>query len=259
MKALIAIMVVLILGLAGLGGYYVWNKQQDAQAAGASQSGDSAASAAAQGGVQIGSKKLPKNDYDVQDLLDAAYRRNQDTVAWLVVPNTDINDSVLQAGDNRYYERRDEGRNASTFGCYFADYECPIGARDVFAQNTVIYGHSNIQSDDNPDAQRFSQLFRFTNPDFAKKTPYLYLTTEEAKLTWQIFAVFYTTTDFDYIRVHLEPPALLELANEAKTLSIYDYGVTLTQEDKLLTLSTCSTKYGTDGNQRFVVMARLLQ
>ena len=258
MKAVIAILIVLVLGLAGLGGYYYYTTQVAAQPVEAAQNSAASGDAASQGGVAMGTKKLPKNEYDVQDMLQAAYERNEDTVAWLIVPNTDINDSVLQANDNRYYERRDEGRRESTFGCYFADYECPVGGRDTLAANTVIYGHSNVQSDDNPDAQRFSQLFRFVQPEFAEKTPYIYLTTQEERQVWQIFAVFYTTTDFDYIRVHLGPGEMLKLGQEAQARSIYDYGVTLTEEDKLLTLSTCSTKFGTDGNQRFVVMARLL-
>lgn len=255
MKGVIAALIVLVLGIAGFGGYYYYTTQV---AAPADASAQESTDAAPQDGVQMGTKKVPKNEYDVQDMLQAAFERNEDTVGWLIVPNTDINDSVLQANDNRYYERRDEGRRESTFGCYFADYECPVGGRDVLAANTVIYGHSNIESNDSPDAQRFSQLFRFLQPEFAEKTPYVFLTTPDERLAWQIFAVFYTTTDFDYIRVHLSPAEALKLGQEAQALSVYDYGVTLTAEDKLLTLSTCSTKFGTDGNQRFVVMARLL-
>ena len=41
--------------------------------------------------------------------------------------------------------------------------------------------------------------------------------------------------------------------------SLYDYGITVGPGDKILTLSTCTVKYGAqDNDHRFVVMARLL-
>ena len=77
-------------------------------------------------------------------------------------------------------------------------------------------------------------------------------------MTWQIFAVFYTDISFDYIQVHISEEEMLAIANRAKELSIYDYGIEITPEDKLLTLSTCSERDGKDGTHRFVVMAKLL-
>lgn len=250
MKAVIALLVAALLGLAGFAGYYYYTNTQAAAPA------NTPSQSAPPGTVTAGDKVKPKVQADVVDNLDAAMRMNDDTVAWLAVPGTDINDSVLQAIDNWYYLRRNEKKEDNTYGCYFADYECQIGAREVFAGNTVIYGHSDLK--DNKDGPKFSELFRFTELDFAQKTPYIYLTTTEGKTTWQIFSAFYTDTSFDYIGVHLEPKELTAMAAKAAGLSLYDYGVKVTGEDKLLTLSTCSVKDGTDGTHRFVLMARLM-
>ena len=50
-----------------------------------------------------------------------------------------------------------------------------------------------------------------------------------------------------------------QLAKAAQEKSLYDYGITVGPGDKILTLSTCTVKYGAqDNDHRFVVMARLL-
>lgn len=257
MKALIAIALTLLLVLLGAGGYvayYMYNEQQT-QAAQTAEQG-------AQQGPSVSKRRAltrmrtPKNDADVLDILAYALSKSEDAVAWLQVPGTDINNVVMQGDDNYYYERKDEDGQDDIYGCYFLDYECGMGEREHFSQNTVIYGHSDLT--DNADGPRFSQLFRFAKLDFAQETPYLYLSTQHERFVFEIFSVFYTDTDFDYIRVRMSDEQKLDLARQAQALSLYDYEVDLTSTDQLLTLSTCSVKYGKQGDKRFVVMGRLL-
>lgn len=192
---------------------------------------------------------------DVLDALDYETTQNQDTVGWLTVPNTRINNSVLQAHDNIAYLRTNERKEPSVYGCYFADAECNIGSREILSPNTVIYGHSDLQ--DNPDGPRFSQLFKFTDPEFAKTTPVIQFSTLEGFMDWQVFAVFYTDVNFDYISASPEG-GVNALADAAKKKSIYNYGVSVGPQDHILTLSTCSVRDGNDGTHRLVVMAKLL-
>ena len=49
------------------------------------------------------------------------------------------------------------------------------------------------------------------------------------------------------------------IITEARDRSEYDYDVTVSGTDKILTLSTCSYKYGRRKDVRFVVMAKLLE
>lgn len=205
--------------------------------------------------VQLNVPRTIDTQADVLDALDYETTQNQDTVAWLRVPNTRINNSVLQAHDNLAYLRTNERKEASVYGCFFADAECNVSSRELLSHNTVVYGHSDLQ--DNPDGPRFSQLFKFTDPEFAKTTPVIEFSTLENFMDWQVFAVFYTTIDFDYISA--EPEGGVDrLAAEAKKKSLYDYGVTVGPEDHILTLSTCSVRDGNDGTHRLVVMAKLL-
>ncbi len=205
----------------------------------------------------VGVMKPLKTPADVLDAIGYEITQNSDTVGWLYIPDTTINNSVVQSHNNTVYLRQTERKQPDIYGCYYADYTCNFGPREKLSANTVVYGHSDLK--DNPDGLRFSQLFKFTDADFAKKHPVIYFSTPEEYMEWQIFAVYYTDTGLDYISTDLDGPSRAALAQQAKDRSIYQYDVAVGESDQFLTLSTCSIKYGAqEKDQRFVIMAKLL-
>ena len=214
-----------------------------------------------------------------QPQIKEAREKNEDIVGWLKIDDLEIDGAVVQAENNKRYERQNQWKQYSWTGSYFADYECNLTGREQLSKNTVIYGH-NVHFDDNKDGERFSQLFHFTDIDFAKEHPYLYFSTydpaasqdgktlSENDMVWQIFSVFYTTTDFNYIQItkdfqnpdsgEITDAQLMNIITEVQKRSEYVYDVPVTAKDKILTLSTCSYRYGKRDDVRFVVMAKLL-
>lgn len=192
--------------------------------------------------------------------LDLAKESNADTVAWLKIPNTDIDHPVMQTADNETYLRHNEKKEYDVWGCYFADYYANLTDAAALCQNTVIYGHS--QSSENPRGKRFTQLFHYLEPDFLKENPNIYLTVGDQELTFQIFAVFFTHTDFYYIDPKPSDQGFDRFLSEVndKNEFVFD-GVTVTEQDKLLTLSCCAFRYDTakTGDHRLVVMAKLVE
>ena len=205
---------------------------------------------------EINVRKEVESDADLQESLDAATSANHDTVGWLKINGTEINNSVVQAHDNTYYLRRNERKQESTYGCYYVDFECSVGAREEMSPNTIIYGHSDLT--DNPDGPKFSQLFKFTDTVFAESNPVIQFSTLEDFMYWEIFSVMYTDLEFNFI----DPTpngGIKKFAQTAMDKSLYDYGVTVEDDDKVLVLSTCTIKFGEDDrNHRFVIMAKLL-
>lgn len=249
---LIALLILTAVGVLGYVGYQLWQQQSLGAAAPVQGAGSSSGESSSQEEVN----RTPNTHADIMDALQEEQEQNPDTVGWIMVPDTNINNSVVQSFNNLYYLRQTERLEPDLYGCYFVDFECSVGAREELSDNVVVYGHSDLQ--DNPEGPRFSQLFHFVDPDFARSHPVLYFSTPEDYMVWEIFAVFYTDVTMDYISADYEPEAKLALVQEAKALSLYDYGVEVTGEDHILTLSTCSVKYGNDGTHRFVVMAKLL-
>lgn len=254
MKKIIAVLAVLIglLLVAGFGFVLLFMEEpEDTMLV------DNPNSQSQDGQPQLDVPKEVVTQADELEALDVYTQQNQDTVGWLRVPGTTINNSVLQSHDNMTYLRTNEAREYDIYGCYFADWECSVGERENFSPNTVIYGHSDLK--DNPEGPRFSQLFRFTDPDFARETPVIsFSTLDGGFMEWEVFAVFYTEKTFAYIDASPEG-GVDQLAKAAQEKSLYDYGITVGPGDKILTLSTCTVKYGAqDNDHRFVVMARLL-
>ena len=191
--------------------------------------------------------------------IDEGLERNADTKGWLYIPNTEIDDAVVQGKDNDYYLRIDEDKNYSVFGCYYLDFNCRIGSRNDISLNTIIYGHSDLK--DNKDGRKFSQLFKFDEIDFLRNNPYIYFSTEEEDMVWQVFAVFYTNwKDFNYILANPTDDVFNSIVKDAKARSQYIIDIPVSEKDNILTLSTCSAYYNKQNpdDYRFVVMAKLM-
>ena len=221
-----------------------------------------------------------------------AYSTNNDVVGWLYVPGLeDVDAGVCFSYDSSYpYDKRDvTGKKVSQSywidGAYYTHYRGLFGeTAEKLSSNTVIFGHSDLgkenlnYTNDDPNGPLFSQLFNFKNPDFAEKTPYIYLTLPGEETVWEVFSVFYNdanatkSTFAPYYKKgnpgdlwYIEPSPGKEeykaMLDMIQARSLYDYDVEVTSEDKILTLSTCTVAYGLSAraDYRFVIVAKLVK
>ena len=205
----------------------------------------------------------------------ALQQKNKDTIGWIYIDGTTVNDVVVKVNyndDNKYYLRRNANGENDNDGCYYADWRCKTGNRNSISKNTVVYGHNLGRSASGliPDYQnhangpKFAQLLKYQNEEFAKTHPYIYYSTIEEDMVWQVFAVFYTDIKFDYIEPNPADATFNSLLKKAQDLSFYNYDVEVSSNDKILTLSTCTYRMADDtklhypNDYRYVVMAKLL-
>ena len=216
------------------------------------------------GNVSDAQKELKDLQKSMLEKMLSLQQENSDTMGWLYIDGTTVDDAVVKVSyndNNQYYLRRNAKGESDFYGCYFADHRCYAGDRNSLSKNTVIFGHS--MSEDVAGV-KFSQLKKYLKEDFAEEHPYIYFSTIEDDMVWQIFAVFYTNITFDYIQPNPTSASFQSLLDTAKSLSFYDYGIEVTPNDKVLTLSTCTykladgTKLSYPNNYRFVVMAKLI-
>ena len=189
-----------------------------------------------------------------------AHTENSDTVGWLAVPDTSLDDVVVwYPGDrNEFYLRRDFNKRWSWDGSYFADYRAHFnGGRAGLSQNIVIYGHS---MEDDPNKPLFSQLKKFLSVDFAQMHPYIYFSTPDEDMAWEIFAVFYGTNRLPYNTPNPSAEEFSNIITEVRARSIYNYSTKVTAEDTVITLSTCCYNFTPvyPNDYRYVIMARLV-
>ncbi|GEM_PF-491637 len=210
--------------------------------------------------------------------IAAAFNINDDVVGWLYVPGlSDVNSVVCQDVNSYSYNYRNaSGKYVySTYwidGAYYSSkYNTFTGGAAGLSKNTIIFGHSDLGSTnleyaaDDASGPRFSQLFYFTDEDFAKKTPYIFFSTADEDMVWEVFAVFYNDKTIDgdatwYINPDPDDSDYDFLLTTAKSRSLYTYNVSVSKTDKILTLSTCTVGWGLGSreNYRFVVMAKLV-
>lgn len=199
--------------------------------------------------------KLKDNDVKVPDILDdyaGLYAENNETIGWLKVDGTEIDNVVMYAPDeiDKYLHRDFYGKD-SYRGCLFVDEFCDILKSD----NLIVYGH-NMK-----DGTMFGTLDRYASESFYKEHKYIQFDTIYEKHTYEVVAAIKTSIpakDEDCFRYYEytgsdDEEMFIEYMQFIDENKLYDTGVELELGDKLLTLSTCAY-HTTDG--RFVVVAR---
>lgn len=189
-------------------------------------------------------KNYPILNVDFQDLVS----KNEDTVGWIKVNNTNINYSVVQTTDNDFYLTHNFYKKTNSAGWIFADYRNDLDELDI---NTVIYGHNR------KDESMFSTLKLTQNEMWHKneENKYIFFNTLNKKMTWEVFSIYTvkaetycTTIDFEDSNEHQK------FLNTIRTRSINDFDIEVSQDDKILTLYTCAD----NNNERIVMHAKLV-
>ena len=127
------------------------------------------------------------------------------------------------------------------------------------SQNTVIYGHNwnNCFVPFKKTGSQFESLMAYTYEDFVSENQYIYLTTNSGVHTFRVFAVCFTKDLTFYINCNNIDVS--SVASKAMGMSLFDFGVSVSDSDKLITLSTCTRYYkGLGANQRFIIMGKLV-
>ncbi|MEW9050042.1 MAG: class B sortase [Neobacillus sp.] len=171
---------------------------------------------------------------------------NQDTVGWLRVANTVIDYPVVQASDNQYYLYYTFDRKQNMGGSIFMDFRNSAKSLD---QNTIIYGHQM------KNGTMFSNLNKYRDKQFLKENRIIYFDSLYEEMRWEIFAVYVTDTDFNYIEPNFSDEKFNEFLQTVNEKSLFPMEMEITRKDKILTLSTCD--FRVDDN-RLVVHAKLI-
>jgi sortase B len=183
-------------------------------------------------------------------LLDEmrARHNNNDIVAYIVIPGTNVGNVVEQGHDNEYYLYRNASRNLNQNGALFMDFQNTPDFRDP---NTVIYGH-NMRN-----GSMFADLRHYMHRWFFDRHPNIIIITDHNIFIYEVFSTFSAHVDFHYIQVHFRNRGEFnDLVQEIIRRRAFNTGINPTGYDHILTLSTCTNVHE---DTRFVVVGRLAQ
>ncbi|MFX0562724.1 MULTISPECIES: class B sortase [Bacillus] len=180
--------------------------------------------------------------------FDELRKVNNDIVGWINMKDTMIQYPIVQSRDNAFYLTRNYLKNDTRAGSIFMDYR-----NDVLHEspNTVVYGHRMR------DGSMFAGLTNYLKKDFFHEHRTFQYDTLYQSYEAEIFAVYETTVDFDYIQTDFQD--LGEYAHYLQAVrkkSIYQTKTDVSTDDLILTLSTCDHVLAPK-NGRLVVQAKL--
>lgn len=159
---------------------------------------------------------------------------NDDTVAFLKVNGTEVEYPVVQGTNNDFYLTHSFDKTYNAAGWIFADYKNKFDGTD---KNIIVYGHNRR------DGSMFFTLKNILNEEWYKTEENLKVQfiTENEEAIYQVFSVYQTEAEEYYIKTNFKDNT--EYAKFLETIekrSINDFGIDLTAEDTILTLSTCA-------------------
>lgn len=174
-------------------------------------------------------------------------QENPETIGWLKVNNTNIDYPVVQGVDNEYYLKHNYYLEEDNSGWVFMDYR---NNTEYLSDNIIIYAHnryhSGVMFGTLQNTLRYSW---YTNPE----NQIISFRTLYEDLNYQIFSIYKISVTTDYMRVlFADDTDKLNFYTMLKDRSIYDFGIELSGNDKIITLSTCA-----DENNRYVLHAVL--
>ncbi len=189
------------------------------------------------------------------------YDKNNDFVGWIKIDDTSIDYPVVQCEDNDYYLTHNFDNEAEARGTIFMAYDCD---KNLKSKNTVIHGHNWL------DSTVFSELEEYADFEYYKAHPVVEYNTRTEMHKWKIISVFITSATesedndyvFNYVYPNMGGDNFSAYSSELKKRTLFDTGVEYNENDKFLTLSTCTRSVDKDNQRadcRIVIVSRMVR
>ena len=194
--------------------------------------------------------ELVEDDPELEELrkIDLAALRevNPDVVGWIRIPGTKIDYPLMQGQDNEFYLKHTWLKEKNSVGSVFLEWR---NNPDLTDYNTIVYGH-NMN-----DGSMFADMTKFYDNAFRKEHPYIYIVSDAGIWRYEIFAYYKAWVDdptygLSFHQIETKAKFLLHSTEE----SVYDTQIIPMENDRILTLSTCTAS---SQHARWVLQARL--
>lgn len=198
-------------------------------------------------------EEIPQEVIKSKYTFDKSFKKllsiNKETVAYLTVKNTKIAYPVVQHSDNSYYLGRDFYKKKTVMGWVYMDYR---NNPKEFDDNTIIYGH-NMKN-----GTMFGSLKKVLESSWRKNEENMTISLDlpTGSYKFKIFSIYKVDYTTDYLVTKFHSKSSKEdFINMITKRSIFNSGIKVLNDDKILTLSTCTGS----NNRRLVVHAVLLK
>ncbi len=174
---------------------------------------------------------------------------NPDIIGWIqseTIP--EINYPVVHGPDNDYYLHRTFMGESNSAGSIFIEAQNKTDFSDV---NTFVYGH-NMKNN-----SMFGTLRNYKEESFYHGNEYFWIYTPQGNYRYKIFSCYEPHADSSETYTWWSDPCdeFTDYLNRVKSYSKYDTGVVVKPTDRIVTLSTCTSRGST---YRFVAHGKMV-
>lgn len=173
---------------------------------------------------------------------------NRDFIGWLYLPDTTIQYPIVSSEDDEHYLAYTFDGTKNSCGSIFMDKS---NKTDFTSDNTVLHGH-NMKN-----GTMFGSLRKFEKKEYWEEHPYIWIIRENIAMKYEIFAVCITEAASDVYTLEFDEEKNFQdyIADRINDDAVFATGVNVTTNDRILTLSTCTSDTETG---RRVVQAKLV-
>lgn len=172
---------------------------------------------------------------------------NQDVAGWIKIDDTAINYPILQGKDNQYYLNKTMEGIKNGSGSIFMDYRVN---KDFSSLNTIIYGH-NMKN-----KSMFATLLNYKDKSYFDTHKYVWIITPKDSYKYEVFSAYKCTVKEGVYQIGFEGEEYSNYLKSSTSRSYYDTGAIASENDKIITLSTCTNN---DKDERYVIQAKLVE
>ena len=159
---------------------------------------------------------------------------NNNYEMWIEIPNTKINYPIVQGKDNEYYLKHNFKNESNMSGTIFVDCNNNIDED----KNIIIYGH-NMRN-----GTMFNNITKFKEESFFNNNNTINIIRNNILYQYEIFSIY--VEDDSKVSLEIEVTdndAFVNYALNEASKSMYNKNIIITEEDKIITLVTCSYEY----------------
>lgn len=170
---------------------------------------------------------------------------NEETVGWIEINNTNINYPIVRHKDNDFYLSHSLDKSYSDAGWVFLDFRNNL--QDL-SQNSIVYAHGRV------DGSMFGSLKNIFNEEYFRSSEHnVYIYTPLRSYTFEVFSFYKIRTTDDYLNVDFSSSEeFMSFVEKLKKRSAYDFSVSINENDRIITLSTCY-----NNSEKLVLHAKL--
>lgn len=182
----------------------------------------------------------------------ALQQQNPDVYAWIQVPGTEVDYPILQSSnDNTYYLNHTIDGEEKKEGAIFTEN---YNTKTFEDPNTVIYGH------DMKNGSMFQSIHKYMDRSFFDNNRDIVIYMPNQIFRYKIFAAYLTDNrhllmNYNFWSKDEYQQYLNSISSMRDMNAFIDTSMEVTNEDKIITLSTC---YAGISTQRYLVQAVLV-